>query len=153
MELAAISSQGDFSPVTVTVSATSTGEKLKPSNLSPSIRSEQTADTPNNLQRPKARSRKRSDTIIVSRDSPYFEIHEEYDEDDARTMSPRRGSEEIEIMCEQARKALDMQKKALRKRLLEIGGCVESIKIEQNKLEDGNRSLQSYVGELIQKST
>jgi short coiled-coil protein len=57
--------------------------------------------------RPKLGSRKSSGTIIVPRDSPQIELKEEnYDENDARTMSPRRSSEEIERMGTDARKAL-----------------------------------------------
>lgn len=58
-------------------------------------------------QRPKLGSRKSSGTIIVPRDSPHVELQEEeYDENDARTMSPRRSSEEIEKMGREAREAL-----------------------------------------------
>jgi short coiled-coil protein len=61
----------------------------------------------NNLIRPKLGSRKSSGTIIIPRDSPQVELREEeYDEGDARTMSPRRSSEEIEKMGQEARKAL-----------------------------------------------
>jgi hypothetical protein len=59
------------------------------------------------LQRPKLGSRKSSGTIIIPRDSPHVELkEEEYDESDARTMSPRRSSEEIEKMGQVARQAL-----------------------------------------------
>jgi short coiled-coil protein len=59
------------------------------------------------LQRPKLGSRKSSGTIIIPRDSPHVELkEEEYDDGDARTMSPRRSSEEIEKMGQEARLAL-----------------------------------------------
>lgn len=60
-----------------------------------------------NLQRPRLGSRKSSGTIIIPRDSPNVELkEEEYDDGDARTMSPRRSSEEIEKMGQDARQAL-----------------------------------------------
>ena len=61
------------------------------------------------LQRPRLGSRKSSGTIIIPRDSPNVEMkeeEEEYDDGDARTMSPRRSSEEIEKMGQDARQAL-----------------------------------------------
>jgi hypothetical protein len=57
--------------------------------------------------RPRLGSRKSSGTIIIPRDSPNVELkEEEYDDGDARTMSPRRSSEEIEKMGQDARQAL-----------------------------------------------
>lgn len=48
-------------------------------------------------QRPKLHTRKSSGTIIIPRDAKQIEVHdEEYDEGDARTMSPRRSSEEVD---------------------------------------------------------
>jgi hypothetical protein len=57
--------------------------------------------------RPRLGSRKSSGTIIIPRDSEQVELkEEEYDDGDARTMSPRRSSEEIEKMGTEARQAL-----------------------------------------------
>lgn len=51
--------------------------------------------------RPKLHHRKSSGTIIVPRDAKRIEIHdEEYEEGDARTMSPRRSSEEVDRLEE-----------------------------------------------------
>ena len=62
---------------------------------------------PSKLHRPRLGSRKSSGTIIIPRDSPHVELkEEEYDVGDARTMSPRRSSEEIEKMGQEARQAL-----------------------------------------------
>lgn len=64
-------------------------------------------DPSNKLVRPRLGSRKSSGTIIIPRDSPQVELkEEEYDDGDARTMSPRRSSEEIEKMGQEARQAL-----------------------------------------------
>jgi CCR4-NOT transcriptional regulation complex NOT5 subunit len=57
--------------------------------------------------RPSLGSRKSSGTIIIPRDSINIEMQaEDYDVGDARTMSPRRSSEEIEKMGRNARQAL-----------------------------------------------
>lgn len=64
-------------------------------------------EDPAKLARPRLGSRKSSGTIIIPRDSPHVELkEEEYDDGDARTMSPRRSSEEIERMGQEARQAL-----------------------------------------------
>lgn len=105
------------------------------------------------LQRPRLGSRKSSGTIIIPRDSPHVELkEEEYDDNDARTMSPRRSSEEIEKMGQEARQALIEQAKALQASLLEIVDRVEVVKSEHEKLEGGNKFLQSYIGELMNTS-
>lgn len=58
-------------------------------------------------QRPNLHTRKSSGTIIVPRDDPNIEMeNEEYDEGDARAMSPRRSSEELDRMEDNARQAL-----------------------------------------------
>jgi len=58
-------------------------------------------------QRPRLHQRKSSGTIIVPRDAPDIEIKdEEYDEGDARAMSPRRSTEELDRLEECARQAL-----------------------------------------------
>jgi hypothetical protein len=61
------------------------------------------------LERPKMPTRKSSGTIIVPRDDPKIELQEgdeEFDEDDARAMSPRRNSEDLEKMSQEARAEL-----------------------------------------------
>ncbi|KAL5119700.1 hypothetical protein ACEQ8H_002306 [Pleosporales sp. CAS-2024a] len=108
---------------------------------------------PSLLRRPSLGSRKSSGTIIIPRDSPNIELKdEEYDDGDARTMSPRRSSEEIEKMGRDARQALIEQAKQLQASLMEIVDRVQVVKNEHEKLEGGNRFLQSYIGELMQTS-
>ncbi|KAF2114703.1 hypothetical protein BDV96DRAFT_612822 [Lophiotrema nucula] len=108
---------------------------------------------PNKLARPRLGSRKSSGTIIIPRDSLQVELkEEEYDVGDARTMSPRRSSEEIEKMGQDARQALMDQAKALQASLMEIVDRVQVVKSEHEKLEGGNKFLQSYIGELMQTS-
>jgi len=105
------------------------------------------------LKRPKLLTRVSSSTIIVPRDTPNIELtEEEYAPGDARTMSPRRTSEEVDRLGENARQALMQQAKELQDSLLQIVDRVESVKSEHKKLEGGNRFLQSYIGELMQTS-
>lgn len=62
------------------------------------------------LQRPKMASRKSSGTIIVPREHPRVELKEGdevFDEDDARAMSPRRSSQDLEKMSQDARAQLN----------------------------------------------
>lgn len=72
-----------------------------------SSRSGSTSDAegvPRLNQRPNLLTRKSSGTIIVHINDPIVELHHEnYDEGDARTMSPRRSSEEVERLEEGAR--------------------------------------------------
>ncbi|OAK97606.1 hypothetical protein IQ06DRAFT_35061 [Phaeosphaeriaceae sp. SRC1lsM3a] len=114
---------------------------------------DQAKGDPSLQPRPRLGSRKSSGTIIIPRDSPNIELkEEEYDDGDARTMSPRRSSEEIEKMGQDARQALIEQAKQLQASLMEIVDRVEVVKNEHEKLEGGNRFLQSYIGELMQTS-
>ena len=83
---------------------------MSASSSNSSIISDQEMKNDPTLQaRPRLGSRKSSGTIIIPRDSPNVEMkeeEEEYDDGDARTMSPRRSSEEIEKMGQDARQAL-----------------------------------------------
>jgi len=125
------------------------------SSSSSSVCEEGSSHQPNSsgerLSRPKLGSRKSSGTLIVPRDSPNVEIHEEeYDEGDARTMSPRRTSEEIEKLGQEAREALMEQALTLQESLRNICLRVETVRNEHEKLEGENKFLQNYIGELMQ---
>jgi len=123
------------------------------SSISDADQPKQTPDGLAPVARPRLGSRKSSGTIIIPRDSPNVELkEEEYDDGDARTMSPRRSSEEIERMGQEARQALIEQAKALQQSLMQIVDRVEIVKSEHEKLEGGNKFLQSYIGELMQTS-
>ncbi|KAF2232925.1 hypothetical protein EV356DRAFT_534216 [Viridothelium virens] len=103
------------------------------------------------LERPKLGTRKSSGTMVIPRDSPHVEIEEEeYDENDARCMSPRRTTEEIERLEKDAHDSLIEQAKILQASLIAIVNKVEAVKSEHEKLEGGNKFLQSYIGELMQ---
>jgi hypothetical protein len=81
------------------------------SSSSSSVHEEGRPRTPQDpLKRPKMTSRKSSGTIIVPREHPKVELgedDEEFDEDDARAMSPRRSSQDLEKMSQDARAQLN----------------------------------------------
>lgn len=97
------------------------------------------------LARPKLGSRKSSGTMIVPREAPTRVAEPEYDEGDVRTMSPRRSSEEVDRLGEEARRDMIEQAKTLQTSLQAIVDRVETVKSEHEKLEGGNKFLQSYV--------
>lgn len=84
--------------------------------------------------------------MIISRDSPKVELNEEeqeYEPDDVRSMSPKRSMADIDKLGEDARHHLIEQAKALQASLLAIVDRVETVKVEHEKLEGGNKFLQS----------
>ena len=96
------------------------------------------------LSRPKLGSRKSSGTIIVPRDGSSTVVEDEsIDEGDVRSMSPRRSSEEVDRLGEDARKDLIEQAQLLQTSLQAIVDRVETVKTEHEKLEGGNKFLQS----------
>ena len=97
------------------------------------------------LSRPKMGSRKSSGTMIVSREAPTTVVDDEIEENDVRLMSPRRNSAEVDQLEEEARRDLVEQAKILQTSLQAIVDRVETVKSEHEKLEGGNKFLQSYV--------
>lgn len=64
-------------------------------------------DRKSRADRPRLASRKPSASILVPRDHPEIEIEkEEFPPDDARAMSPRRNSADVEKLSREAREAL-----------------------------------------------
>lgn len=102
-------------------------------------------DTPRLTARPKLGSRKSSGTMIVSRDHAPEVVEPEIEEGDVRTMSPRRNSAEVDKLGEEARRDLIEQARVLQTSLQAIVDRVEEVKSEHEKLEGGNKFLQSYV--------
>ncbi|RPB20810.1 hypothetical protein L211DRAFT_791555 [Terfezia boudieri ATCC MYA-4762] len=78
--------------------------------------------------------------------------YEEYDEEDARTMSPRRSIAELEQIGSEAKALLEEQAKALQSGLLALLERVDKVKEEHEKLEAENRFLQEYIGSLMATS-
>jgi len=100
-------------------------------------------------------SRKSSGTIIVPREHPRVELKEgdeTFDADDARAMSPRRSSQDLEKMSQDARAQLSQHAKVLQQSLLEIFNRIEAVKEEHDKLDNNNKFLQRYIGDLMSTS-
>jgi hypothetical protein len=83
--------------------------------------------------------------MIVSRDAPTTVVDSDFEDDDVRAMSPRRNSEEVDKLGEDARRDLIAQAQMLQTSLQAIVDRVETVKTEHEKLEGGNKFLQSYV--------
>ncbi|KAK4543878.1 hypothetical protein LTR36_004652 [Oleoguttula mirabilis] len=109
-------------------------------------------DLPRLNARPKLGSRKSSGTMIVSREHAAEAVESDIEEGDVRTMSPRRNSAEVDKLGEAARRDLIEQARVLQTSLQEIVDRVEEVKSEHEKLEGGNKFLQSYIGELMSTS-
>ncbi|EPS43184.1 hypothetical protein H072_2831 [Dactylellina haptotyla CBS 200.50] len=76
----------------------------------------------------------------------------EEEEMDARTMSPRRNSEEMERYAAEAKERLEKQAKLLQESLLALLDRVDKVREEHDKLEGENKFLQDYIGHLMQTS-
>lgn len=76
----------------------------------------------------------------------------EDDEMIARTMSPRRNSEEMERFAAEAKERLERQAKLLQESLLALLDRVDKVREEHDKLEGENKFLQDYIGHLMQTS-
>jgi hypothetical protein len=88
--------QSAFFPTSASSSSSIDSERNYPANPDPS-------------SRPKVISRKSSGTNIVARDDPHIELQEgdeTFEPDDARAMSPRRTSEDLEKMSQDTRRQL-----------------------------------------------
>ena len=95
------------------------------------------------LSRPKIGSRKTSGSMIVSREASNTMVEDDIEETDVRAMSPRRNSAEVDQLEEEARRDLIEQAKVLQTSLQAIVDRVETVKSEHEKLEGGNKFLQS----------
>ncbi|KAK4200063.1 hypothetical protein QBC40DRAFT_76277 [Triangularia verruculosa] len=102
--------------------------------------------------RPRLPSRKSSGTMIVSRDSAIGPIETSFAPDDVRSMSPRRTSEDIESLGKEAREELQRHAKALQDSLIVLFNRIEAVKEEHDKLDNHNKFLQKYIGDLMTTS-
>jgi len=130
-------------------------------------------------ERPRMASRKPSASILVPRDHPEIEIEEEeFPPDDARAMSPRRNSADLERLGKEARQTLqewvwavdfysfkhlifpvtnylweNRQAKALQSSLQALAERIDAVKSDHDKLENENKILQDYIGGLTRNMT
>ncbi|ORY66610.1 uncharacterized protein BCR38DRAFT_338680 [Pseudomassariella vexata] len=104
-------------------------------------------------KRPALPSRKSSGTLIVPSGSAQIgPVPQHLQPDDARAMSPRRTSEDLENMGRQAREELHRHARALQESLLLIFNRIEAVKEEHDKLDNNNKFLQKYIGDLMSTS-
>ncbi|KAH9902327.1 hypothetical protein F4778DRAFT_120388 [Xylariomycetidae sp. FL2044] len=105
--------------------------------------------------RPNPFHRRSSGTLIVPRDSTEAEIEPSepyFEPGDVRAMSPRRTSEDLEMMGKEARAELHRHARALQDSLLMIFNRIEAVKEEHDKLDNNNKFLQKYIGDLMSTS-
>lgn len=109
------------------------------------------------VTRPLPAPRKPSSTMIVRADST-TSVEEPHDPnrvfppDDARAMSPRRNSRETDMLAEGVRHQMESRARELQTGLSDMVDRIEAVRMECERLEGGNRFLQSYIGELMQTS-
>lgn len=103
--------------------------------------------------RPRLPSRKSSGTMIIPRDSCDAEpVDMNAGPDDVRSMSPRRTCEDIETLGKAAREELQRHAKALQDSLVVLFNRIEAVKEEHDKLDNNNKFLQKYIGDLMTTS-
>ncbi|KAK0929988.1 hypothetical protein LTR29_016895 [Friedmanniomyces endolithicus] len=115
-------------------------------------RSSEDGTTPHPTSRPALPTRKSSGTLIMPRDQPQATTDAHLDSTDVRSMSPRRSSGEVDRFGETARRDLLDRAAVLQMSLQALVERVEAVRSEHERLEGGNRFLQSYIGELMQTS-
>ncbi|PNP46810.1 hypothetical protein TGAM01_v204178 [Trichoderma gamsii] len=76
----------------------------------------------------------------------------QYEPEIIRPMSPRRTNEDINKMGEEAREELRKHAKALQESLLTIFNRIEAVREEHDKLDNNNKFLQKYIGDLMSTS-
>ena len=79
---------------------------------------------------------------VVQQDKP------KYPPNDARAMSPRRNSQDIEKLEHNVRHSLKEQAKTLQSSLAALAEKIDEVKSDHDKLETENRFLQDYIGGL-----
>ncbi|KAL8661402.1 MAG: hypothetical protein Q9202_005644 [Teloschistes flavicans] len=100
------------------------------------------------LQRPKLVQRKSSGTIIIPRDAPTQGPKREFPPDDARAMSPRRSTEETEMMVKTARLSLENRAKEMQSGLEALAAQVDTVRQNCDSLEGNNQALQEAIGDM-----
>ncbi|KAK2612651.1 hypothetical protein QQS21_001267 [Conoideocrella luteorostrata] len=100
--------------------------------------------------RPRLPSRKSSGPLVVPRDSSAVgPVDAHFGPDDVRAMSPRRNSEDITKMGREAREEMRRHAKLLQDSLFAIFNRIEAVREEHDKLDNNNKFLQKYIGDLM----
>ncbi|RMZ81902.1 hypothetical protein DV738_g1955, partial [Chaetothyriales sp. CBS 135597] len=99
-------------------------------------------------ERPRLAERQRSSSIIVPKGHLVQEGKLVYPPDDARAMSPRRNSEDLEKLEKDVRQSLREQARTLQSSLAALAERIDEVKSDHDRLESENRFLQDYIGGL-----
>lgn len=67
-------------------------------------------------------------------------------------MSPRRTNEDLDKLGKEAREELRKHAKLLQESLLTIFNRIEAVREEHDKLDNNNKFLQKYIGDLMSTS-
>ncbi|EWY96991.1 hypothetical protein FOYG_05485 [Fusarium oxysporum NRRL 32931] len=103
--------------------------------------------------RPGLPQRKSSGPLVVPRDSSAVgPLEPDFGPDDVRAMSPRRTSEDLDRIGKAAREEMQRHAKALQDSLLTIFNRIEAVREEHDKLDNNNKFLQKYIGDLMSTS-
>lgn len=103
--------------------------------------------------RPRLPSRRSSGPLVVPRDSDDVgPVECNFGPNDVRSMSPRRTSEDIDRIGRAARDEMKRHAQALQDSLVDIFNRIEAVREEHDKLDNHNRFLQRYIGELMSTS-
>ncbi|KYK56091.1 bZIP transcription factor [Drechmeria coniospora] len=104
--------------------------------------------------RPRLPSRKSSGPLAVPRDGSAADAVDDdgCGPDDVGAMSPRRTSDDIDKMGREAREGLQRHAKALQESLMAIFNRIEAVREEHDKLDNNNKFLQKYIGDLMSTS-
>ncbi|EEH18730.1 hypothetical protein PABG_01049 [Paracoccidioides brasiliensis Pb03] len=137
-------------PVPAMPSHNANGKGVPVSSPSSSSTASDTEHNQNSkANRPRLAKRRPSASILVPRDHPEIEIEEEeFSSDDARAMSPRRNSADVERLGREAREFLEKQAFILQSSLQALVERIDEVKSDHDKLEMENRFLQDYIGGL-----
>ncbi|KAH6896000.1 hypothetical protein B0T10DRAFT_230307 [Thelonectria olida] len=103
--------------------------------------------------RPPLPTRKSSGPLVVPRDSSAVgPVDTNFGPNDVRAMSPRRTSEDLDKIGKEAREEMRRHAKALQDSLITIFHRIEAVKEEHDKLDNNNKFLQKYIGDLMSTS-
>jgi len=119
------------------------------SSSSSSSESEGSSSRRSRVNRPRLQDRQKSSSFIIPKGSEIMQtVSPQYPSDDARAMSPRRNSQDMEELGRSLRKTLKDQARTLQSSLAALAERIDEVKLDHDKLESENKFLQDYIGGL-----
>lgn len=148
-------------PLSSASSSTSSGSEAEPNIFSVAALH---GTRKSRIDRPRMSERQRSSSIIIPKGNDTYQTERpEYPPDDARAMSPRRNSEDLERLELGVRKSLQeyaplslcsaitnvfSQARTLQSSLAALASRIDEVRQDHDRLETENRLLQDYIGGL-----